>query len=88
MVQYYILLNSQFIIWITFVKIRYETINTFLISNFQTFYGNCRGASQIINTNDKLKLIDIVAVVHDQLVDLTNQLNFCYGLPVSLMKTN
>lgn len=65
------------------MKIRYEAINSFLMLNFQTFYGNCRGASQIVNTKDKLKLIDIVAVVHDQLVDLTNQLNFCYGLPVS-----
>ena len=65
------------------MKIRYETINSFLMSNFQTFYGNCRGALQEVNTKDKLKLIDIVAVVHDQLVDLTNQLNFCYGLPVS-----
>lgn len=83
MAQYYILLNSQFIIWIIFVKIRYAAINSFLMSNFQTFYGNCRETLQIVNTKDKLKLIDIVAVIHDQLVDLTNQLNFCYGLPVS-----
>lgn len=65
------------------MKIRYEAINSFLKSNFQTFYGNCRGTLQIVNTKDKLKLIDIVVVIHDQLVDLTNQLNFCYGLPVS-----
>lgn len=65
------------------MKIRYEAINSFLKSNFQTVYGNCRGTLQIVNTKDKLKLIDIVVVIHDQLVDLTNQLNFCYGLPVS-----
>lgn len=65
------------------MKIRYEAINSFLMSNFQIYYGNSHGASQIVSTQDKLKIIDIVAVIHDQLVDLTNQLNFCYGLPVS-----
>lgn len=73
------LLMSQFYFFIWSAKMRFRCINSFLneSSNLRT--------SNFFATKEKLKNI---AHIHDLLVDVTQSINKCYGVPVSLKKSS
>lgn len=70
--EFFTTLYSQFILFMLMVKIRYQHINDYLLSNLRQRKG--------------LKITDVnkVAMLHNKLVDLVEQLSFCYAVPVSV----
>lgn len=64
----------HFLFWIWAVKIRYQKINFFLNENFLK--------NEVINGENKL---NVAAVLHDKLVDTSELINQCYGVPVNLL---
>lgn len=70
--EFFTSLCSQFILFMLMVKIRYQHINDYLLSNLKQQKG--------------LKITDVnkVAILHNKLVDLVEQLSFCYAVPVSM----
>jgi 7tm Chemosensory receptor len=65
----------HFTFWMWIVELRYKQINLFLRRNFLE-------SSDQAHRNKKEFLIK-VASLHDKLVDVTETINRCYGVPVS-----
>lgn len=68
------LIASQFSFWMYAVKSRYQKINKFLQKNYLTQSGFC--------SEDEHKKLNEVSLLHDKLVDISECINRCYGLPV------
>ena len=78
-IQLNVLLNLQVVFLIWSVKVRYNAINKFLKLNFQTkTFGFCHK----LNERQQIELLNETGIIHDHLVDVTNLINQCYGLPV------
>lgn len=71
----YTLLQFAFFMWQ--VKIRYRCINSYVSSL------NSTKIHSLLKASDPLK---VPAILHDRLVDISQLINRCYGLPVSLVK--
>lgn len=73
-----VFLNFQFIFVMLAVKLRYKLINSFLEEKFLTL--------PIKDVKDGNQKLNAAALIHDKLVDITNIINRCYGVPVSILK--
>lgn len=60
----------HFIFWVWAVKLRYQKINMYL--------------DEALPNEEPNKKLNIAATLHDQLVDITELINQCYGVPVRL----
>lgn len=82
-IQLNVLLNLQVVFLIWSVKVRYNAINKFLKLNFLR---KMSGFSEKLNERKQIELLNETGVIHDHLVDVTNLINQCYGLPVTNTK--
>ena len=72
------LMFSQFMLFMWVIKERYKSINQMLHKIYLDNYSN---AAKI--NSKKFADLTAVTIVHDKLVDISELLSFCYGLPVS-----
>lgn len=77
--EYYSVFCSQAIFFLWAVRIRYQNINQYLMKVY---------ARKVSNEFSRKDVEDLkqVARLHDKLVDLAQDLSFCYGVAVSLHK--
>lgn len=68
------LLSSQFIFLMLGIKIRYQSINEYLMRDMLESQINVR----------KPEAYNEITTLHDKLLDATEQISFCYGVPVSM----
>lgn len=69
----FIIFHFTFIMWA--VKLRYEKINSIIKENFLS--------SSLIKLKDENEKLVKIASLHDKLVDASECINRCYGVPVS-----
>lgn len=77
--EYYSIFCSQAIFFLWAVRIRYQSINQYLMKAYMRKVKN--GNKFSVKDAEDLKT---VARLHDKLVDIAQDLSFCYGVPVSL----
>lgn len=77
-VTFLVLMFAQFMLFMWVIKERYKHINQMLYKIYLDNYSN------VAKSHSK-KLADLTAlsIVHDKLVDTSELLSFCYGVPVS-----
>lgn len=69
----------HFIFMVWAVRLRYEKINLFLQENF---------LNEIIFVHEENEKLVSVAAIHDKLADVSEGINHCYGISVSLILTS
>lgn len=79
--QVFIMLCSQIIFFIWAVKIRYQSINSILVENFA--FKTLKSEKSILRES---KVLTKCAVLHDNLVEVSERLSYCFGLPVRKLK--
>jgi len=75
----FILLMTQFAFIIWAVKMRYQNVNGALERQFLMPFNNAINQSQ-----PKRERLNELAIIHDKLVDASEDISCCYGVPVSL----
>lgn len=81
-IESFILLCSQFMFFMWAVRIRYQHINGFLSHKFLRKPSiNEKGSKVAIES----RKIDEFSILFDKLVDITEYLSFCYGVPVCFL---
>lgn len=75
-VQCFITLGSHFTFIIWAIKLRYRKINQILMTHFPSLDSSQHVTGKILKLNK-------AAIMHDKLVDITENISYCYGVPVS-----
>lgn len=76
-----VLFVFQFTFWMWAVKLRYRKINLFLRDYFLE-------TRMKISRADGDEILNKIAIIHDKLVDVSEHLNRCYGVPVRLSQSD